>query len=76
MTDDELFACFDLEYGSDGYPIFHDAKPPPPSERKLFERHCRLNCVTDPSVVEDLWQEHTKKREANRGRATRPRRTK
>lgn len=71
MTTRELFEVFNREY-RDGWPIVEGQREgPPPNERKLFEKHCRYNCVTDAETIEQEWQKHVAGRKVNRGKPQR-----
>jgi hypothetical protein len=55
MTDTELFAVFSHEYDESGMPVIELESESPMSEREIFNRHCVLNCITDPADIDREW---------------------
>ena len=59
MTDAEMVACFDLEYGPDGYPKMPAGRGTRDGKTvyQRFTDFCRTEyCVTDPKIVRQLWE--------------------
>jgi len=70
MTDAEITACFDNEYGDGGIPKLAAAagKIKQKTAFEYFADYCRDQCcLTDPAKIKELWPAHRAKvKEAER----------